>query len=156
MYHYVVCTLFDITCTGVLSYRSDVQNLYQRNQQRNWQVIQQLLALRTQPSEISHPVYKTVDLSEYNFGDRYIGQQMVWVVSFSVEFADIFRKDNDLCYGLDQDFDRVPIITNLNETVKFDIPTISTRGNDKNICFYTMEQWTDRDFELQFSNDHGK
>ena len=47
-YLYQGFTLIDITSTGVISWSP--QNERKRNQQRNWETVQQILSLRTQPT----------------------------------------------------------------------------------------------------------
>lgn len=156
MFYYVILCLFDITDTGVLQYRADQQNLFTRNQHRNWQVVQQLMSLRTQPMTILPIQNKIVDLTDYNFGHNYVGQHRVWATGFAVEPPELYLHKNNPIYWLEQDFDSIPIISELTETIKFSIPCIKCHGSDKNIVFYTEETWTNRDFEVEFNIENGK
>lgn len=142
MFYYVILCLFDITDTGVLQYRADQQNLFARNQHRNWQVLQQLMSLRTQPTDILPIQNKIVDLGNYEFGNTYTGQQRVWATGFAVEPSELYLHNSDPVYWLKYDFDSVPIIANLTETVKFDVPCIRSQGLSQNILFYYGSQFT--------------
>ena len=139
MYFYVICTLFDITSTGVLFFNSSLNNLHQRNQQRNWQVIQQLIQLRSQPLLITEPQFLISDVKNYNFGAEYSGEQKVWYTIFAVEYDLLYQRKDDPVAALAEDFDRVPMIVSLDETEKFKIPSLLSVGDWKNICFYNEE-----------------
>ena len=64
-YLYQGFTLVDITPTGVISYSH--QNEFKRNQQRNWETVQQILSLRTQPTIMETNDFVD-DVIKYNFG----------------------------------------------------------------------------------------
>jgi len=151
MYLYVLCCLFDITKTGVLLYKTGVNTLHQRNQQRNWQVTNQLIQLRTQPIFISDPQKVSVDLNETQFDLDYCGQHNVWYTVFAVDRDQLYSQKNDSVYALKEDFDQIPMIAGLDETVKFSTSCLQTTGNQKNICFYTREQWDNR-IEIDFDS----
>lgn len=141
MYFYVLCTLFDITATGVLNYKADIDNLYQRNQQRNWQVIQQLIQLRSQPLLITQSMVDTFDVSNFDFGDFFNGMHKVWYLIFSVEYDQLYLKNQNSIAGLLDDFSYVPMINELNETADLSPPTLLTNGSKTNICFYTNNNY---------------
>lgn len=148
MFYYVILCLFDITDTGVLQYRADQQNLFSRNQHRNWQVLQQLMSLRAQPITIFPVQNKIVDLDDYEFGNIYTGQHRVWATGFAIEPTELYLYENNPNYWLEYDFDSVPIIAGLNETVKFDVPCIRSHGSGCNILFYTGVGWQNADFKF--------
>jgi len=126
-------TLVDITDTGV--YRSEADQL-RRNQQRNWETVLQILGLRTQPVEIVSAHTSTqVDLSLYKFGKKFTGLQNCWQFMFYVEQQDIFGDINNPTNLFAHDFNSIPIIINLTETVKLDLPLFQTNGEFKNIYF---------------------
>jgi hypothetical protein len=156
MFHYVILCLFDITATGVLQYRQIQQNLFQRNQHRNWQVIQQLVSLRTQPIYITEPHCQTVQVESYNFGSLFKEQQRVWACSFGIEPAELYQENSNPIHWLENDFDRIPMLTDLTESVKFAVPCTQTQGQNKNICFYTEDQWDSQDFMFEFNSTKGK
>jgi len=125
-----VITQFDITPTGVKSYRrsselSDADWNYQRNQQRNFETIMQCISLRCQPMNIT-PVTTF-----------YIEDQKVWCFQFETEVEAVFWKDNDPVGILKSDCEGVPMIVGLNETYKdgFFHPYLITEGISANISF---------------------
>lgn len=125
-----VITQFDITPTGVKSYRrhselSDSEWNYQRNQQRNFETLLQCIGLRCQPMNIT-PVTTF-----------YIEDQKVWCFQFEVEQEAVFWKDNDPVGMLKSDCDGVPMIVGLGETYKdgFFHPYLITEGISANISF---------------------
>jgi len=149
MYFYVVCCLFDCTKTGVLTYRPGINTLHQRNQQRNWQVINQLIQLRVQPLLILDPISVEADLKDFDFS--YQGRHKVWYTVFAVDRAELYNQKQDSVYALKEDFDRIPMISGLDETVVFAAASLQTQGNQKNICFYTQSQWNNR-IDIDFAN----
>lgn len=141
MYFYILCTLFDITATGVLNYKAESDNLYQRNQQRNWQVIQQLIQLRSQPILITHPIVQQFDLKYFYFGEIYKEVHKVWYTVFAVEYDQLYNKNNNHVAGLLEDFSFVPMLNKLSESVELTVPSLVTFGDDINICFYTPNNY---------------
>lgn len=135
----ILCqTHFDISATGVRShykssrmpFKDDTGNMIideaswqrSRNQQRNWETVNQIVALRILPENISMPVCSTVQ------GVK------VWSFEFDVESPEaISIVDRDMgalltdCHG-------VPMIIGLEETPT-KINWLSTQGPDQNIWF---------------------
>ena len=66
LYRYYAYTLIDITETNVLTQSAEQQK--QRNQQRNWETINQLLSLRAQLMEFNYLSVVTDDVAKYSFG----------------------------------------------------------------------------------------
>ena len=127
-------TLVDITKTNVTrnakpqgSSLTQLEWDFFRNQQRNWDVIIQLLGLRFQPEEITTPVKVTYNILNTSFGSDYVIYNAVSVWEFSVSFHANF--DISL---LHTDFNNIPIISGLTESVKFNKACIFTDGNYKN------------------------
>lgn len=133
---YKLFTLVDITKTGARTPDSDPT---QRDQQRNYQTVEQTLSLRTQPIINSIDSFPNVAFDNKNlkhrFGDTYTGEHTVWAIHFSVEFDDIFRVDNNPTALLEDDFNEVPVVVGLNETARFLLPCFFTSGTLKNIFF---------------------
>lgn len=103
----------------------------QRDQQRNWQTVLQVLSLRTQPEIIQTPtIFDVEDVTETGFGEFYQGRQLVWAFQFRGERSDFYSID-----ALKKDFEQVPIILGLNETARFMLPIFHTAGTLKNIYF---------------------
>lgn len=116
----VMCkTRFDITATGVKSnYNKNripfvdksgrtVNNIerwhFARNQQRNWETINQLISLRTIPLDISNPV-KHVD-----------NGISIWQFDFSIQDISTLSNNADQLGGLKRDCEHVPMLTGLEE-----------------------------------------
>lgn len=156
MFHFILTTLFDLTPTGVLSFNAQSHNIKQRNQQRNWQVVSQLIQMRTQPVIMLDPVSVTTKLSHLNFGSNYCGQQRIWVAHWAVEQTELYGPDSDPFEILHIDFNQIPLLTDLDETAKIPSPVLVTKGDMTNICFYTQKTWPQEviaiDFELDKNN----
>jgi hypothetical protein len=127
-------TLVDITDTGVRRIKEDLQT--ERNQQRNWETVLQVISLRAQPLDmISAKSPRMVSMQGHEFGSFYRGSQQCWKFMFFVEHNDVFGPPDDPSKFLKQDFNEVPIITGLNETVGFPDPVFYTVGLLKNLYF---------------------
>jgi hypothetical protein len=136
----IVCrTLFDCSFTGVTGHfrpseipftdraGQQVADLAawhkSRNQQRNWETLMQVISLRTQPQEITSP-------------DQ---QNGVWKFEFTAEAEGVFSIVNnpDPVAGLKQDFNGVPILTNLTEMSGVE-SVVTTSGPKQNIWVDTI------------------
>jgi hypothetical protein len=129
-------TLFDITATGTTGHCKIARMPYMdaagqvihdqitwnrsRNQQRNWETLQQILGLRTQIMQISVPVTDQT-------GTR-------WMFEFETETAGAFGPDNDATQILRQDADGVPMLRELNNEPDIESMLI-TQGPRQNIWF---------------------
>lgn len=135
MEFYTGVTLVDITATGIIRHRDDVE--LERNQQRNWETVLQCIGLRAQPQLIDGPHCKELDIDQDSiFGEYFYGtKQKVWIFSFGVESTDVFLIDNNPVGYLDKDFSQVPIICGLEETARFILPIFYPYGAIKNIYF---------------------
>ncbi len=126
-------TLIDITPTGVTNHT--LKNELARNQQRNWETVQQIISLRTQPTIISTDQFEDNVSQGYNFGINYQGCQKIWTWKFSVEYADIYQAGPDR-FGLAKyDFQITPIILGLTETAKPEHALFYPKGPWNNIYF---------------------
>lgn len=129
----IICkTLFDITATRVIGSYRDSPNTISvdntqpdgkkiwtraRNQQRNWETMNQIISLRCLPENITLP--------EYIEG--------VWTFEFDVNSTSALSdQPQDLLYLL-QDAHDVPMITGLQE--KVDVPLIKVKGTKINTWF---------------------
>jgi hypothetical protein len=126
-----ICTLFDITQTGVnRPYKQqalptkingneintvDEWNKFRR-QQSNWETVLQVLLFRTQPMQVTDAVIENTH----------------WCFTFINESVDVFLVDADPLGGLKQDLEGTPIITGLDEQLDV-LPYIHTSGKDQNI-----------------------
>ena len=128
-----ITTLVDITATGVV--RSIGQRDVERNQQRNWETVLQVLGLRTQPHIISFPytiMYTESDIHRV-FGNFNSGDHTVWRFEFHADQPGAYGTELGAVAGLTEDFEEVPIITGLTETAKFMLPIFYPRGAIKNV-----------------------
>lgn len=103
-------TLVDITQTGA-RHGDDPK---QQQQQQNFYTALQTISLRANPTIDCSPQSKTVPVKGMGFGSKYSGQHRVWYWQFSFEQPDSHNID-----FLTTDFDLVPVIPGLNETINF-------------------------------------
>jgi hypothetical protein len=136
---FVLATLIDITDTGEVR-----GNSKQRDQQRNWETVIQVLSLKTQPIIIEGPDrIDNIDFQKQTgvlkfFGEFYkelSGTQSFWAIKFTSEQNDIYSIDQ-----LYEDFEQVPIILGLDETARFMLPLFHSYGALKNIHFFTADE----------------
>ena len=132
-------TYFDCSPTGVTGHyrvssipfrdrvgktiESQAQWNYSRNQQRNWETLNQLISLRTQPENIT-PAREL---------------QGIWTFEFEVEQPLVYSESGvvgDLT-TLINECNGVPMITGLTES-RTKINVLSTRGDDQNIWFSVL------------------
>lgn len=134
--YFTICTLVDITATGVTRNKTGEDD-FKRNQQRNWETVLQVLGIRAQPTLLEGPMSGIVgeEILGRLFGDMYTGEQRVWIASFSIEHRDVYKKDTDQLALLADDFNQVPIITGLDETARFILPIFYCHGAIRNIVF---------------------
>ena len=120
-------TLVDITETGAR--RGEDPKSYR--QQQNFLTVMQTIGLRVNPTYISSPqVIKEVP-SKLGLGSDYKSKQTIWNYTFEIDYEDAL----DIA-TLDSDFDLVPIITDLDETTKFENAHFSTKNTAlRNIYF---------------------
>lgn len=122
-----VKTLVDITDTGIRR-RHNKESF----QQDNCDTVIQTIGLRANPENI-HFLIKDEDC-DTQFGSRYKGTQKVWVIEFEPNIPDSVTLDM-----LINDFDLVPFLTDLDETVEFAIPCFYTQDNElQNILFLSV------------------
>ena len=103
-------TLVDITETGA---RRGEDPLAYR-QQQNFLTVLQTIGLRTNIEYTSGPKVITADPKEKSLGSDYKGEQTIWQFEFTSPAPDSLTLDM-----LNNDFNLIPIITDLAETVKF-------------------------------------
>lgn len=135
LYRYRAYTLIDITETNVLIQSAEQQK--QRNQQRNWETINQLLSLRAQLLEFTYLPVINENVANYAFGINYVGKHNIWSFDFAVEREDVYAFNHDRYGVLKDDFKITPIILGLDETITPPQPLFYASGADKNIYFKT-------------------
>jgi len=104
-----ITTLVDITKTNAR--RTD--NDFAYKQQSNFNTLIQTASLRANiiPTNID---FETVNINQLDFGKEYKGKQKIWKISFENEYNFSLTLDT-----LQKDFNYVPVVDKLNETVKF-------------------------------------
>jgi hypothetical protein len=108
---FVIHTLVDITETN--SRRGEDPKQYR--QQQNFLTVMQTIGLRVNPTYVKAPeVVKEVP-SKLGLGTSYKTKQSVWKYVFDMEYEGALDIET-----LVNDFDLIPIITQLDETAEFD------------------------------------
>lgn len=122
-------TLVDITNTNAR--RGDDKMLV--DQQANYLTFLNIIGLRINPEDI---VITSEHKELTGFGSNYKGKQKVWIMEFNNPYEDALTLDM-----LKEDFDLIPIITGLSETVSHKIPAIfSKHKSNKNIYFTLLDK----------------
>ena len=138
-YIYEGYTLVDITPTGVTTYSPEQS--FERNQQRNWETIMQIISLRTQPNILETTnLTKDINYFNNNFGINYQGIHKVWYFKFAVDYEDIFLEGSDHYGLLKSDFKITPVVLGLTETAHPEQPIFYTSGPWKNIYFNSLAE----------------
>lgn len=134
-YLYQGYTLIDITPTGVTSYSPE--NEFKRNQQRNWETIQQIIGLRTEPKIITTDNFED-EVIRYNFGINYKGRHKIWTFKFSVDDLSIYQSGPDKFGLVKYDFALTPVLLGLTETAQPEYPLFYPKGPWNNIYFKSV------------------
>ena len=111
-------TTFDITATGVRSnfninripFTDSVGHLIDsesawiraRNQQRNWETLNQIISLRCLPTNITHPCREV--------------KQQSWWFEFEIDSPSALATDSDVLGELYRDCASVPMLTGLDDS----------------------------------------
>ena len=120
-------TLVDITETHA---RRQSNDKFAYKQEANFQTVLQTVGLRVNISYLNSPTFEEITAAKNPFDDKYKGKQMLWNFEFDVEYEDALTLEM-----LKDDFDLVPIITGLNETIQLDKALFKTTGKTANILF---------------------
>jgi hypothetical protein len=124
-------TLIDITETNQTRNRST--DKLACSQQANWMTFVQTLMLRTNVLCNTPTVseYSAAELKKLGFGSDYKTKQKVWEVSISTEEYHTLPEVKDL----EDDFNMVPVISDLNESIVINNNVFRTTPKAKNIIF---------------------
>ncbi len=131
-YRYIGYTLVDITATGITKYTP--QKEAERNQQRNWETVQQILGLKTQIFSLTQAQFNK-NVKSHQFGSNYKGSHEIWQFEFDVEYNNLYKLDTNPVAVLEQDFHQIPVVVGLTETAKFPMSLFYTAGENKNVYF---------------------
>ncbi len=123
-------TVIDITETN--ANKSD--DTSKRHQQANYNTLINTASLRCNIMPVSCQAIVD-DVSGLGFGKNILDKQRYWVFEFTHEFEGALSLDM-----LTKDFDLIPIIVGLNETVNINTPAFRTTDTvDKNIVFKLLD-----------------
>ena len=119
-----VLSLLDITKTG--AHKNKVQdNDKSVAQFANYMTFENFLQLRTNINIVTPPKLEKMDISNLMFGDNYRGEHNVWTAVFEPEFPDAVNIES-----LKEDFDLIPMLTGLDESIKINTGVIRTNDED--------------------------
>jgi len=118
--NYTLYTLVDITETGE-HHGPDEKSV---NQQANYNTVIQVLGLRANPAPIK-TISHHESVKDIEFGSRFRCVQRYWQFEFEIEYGAPPLED------ILDDFDLVPVIDGLDETVKL-APAIFSSKDPKN------------------------
>lgn len=127
---FTIYTLVDITETNT---RRGEDN-FKHKQHQNYLTVMQTIGLRVNPTYISPPTVSKETPSKVGLGKNYKNKQNIWKYTFDVEYESALDTET-----LTNDFNLIPIIDNLEETVKFDLPQFITKNPDKNNIIFRIE-----------------
>jgi hypothetical protein len=113
-------TLIDITETKAR--KGD--NPFEYMQQQNFLTCVQTISLRANPTIPQSSSVTTENLKNFKFGELYKGRHRVWSLTFEFEY------DNHSIELLTKDFDLVPVINNLNESIQMNVSAFLTNGRE--------------------------
>lgn len=131
----IVYTLIDITETK--KHRNNSKDMLGVSQQANFMTFVQTLMLRKNVY-FKTPSIETADVKKLKFGSDYTGKHKVWALEISVDEG----QDMPDVDGLIEDFNLVPVIGGLNETIEINNNVFRTKGKAKNIVFRTKANIT--------------
>ena len=106
------------------------------NQQDNFNTLYNTIGLRTNPTEIVVSVNEEL-ITKLGFGTSYKGKHKIWTVEFFVE-----AEASTSVELMQDDFELVPVISNLDETAKLDKSMFITSANNTltNIIFNQIDK----------------
>ena len=129
---FIICTLIDITETGCR--RGEDPTQYR--QQQNFLTVMQTIGLRVNPTYVTPPETIKEIPSKLGLGTSYKTKQTVWKYTFDVDYEGALDVQT-----LENDFDLIPVIGGLNETVVLDMPQFITKNTNKtNIIFILSDK----------------
>jgi hypothetical protein len=123
-----VYSLIDITETK--KHRNNSQDSFQISQQANFMTFAQTLMLRRNIL-FDPPICTEMDIKGFGFGADYTGKHKVWETELKVDEGQYLPDTKDFV----EDFDLVPVIDGLNETIQINNNVFRTKTKAKNIIF---------------------
>lgn len=132
---YCLYTLVDITYTG--QYRNDPDKKIEKNQQQNFDTVIQTLELRSNIFYDRKPELIQDSANKYGFDSS--SEQKIWSFTWETEQMDLYLKEANQVGHLIEDFQFVPFIPNLKETVIINRPIFISQGPHTNIIFQVKQ-----------------
>lgn len=129
---YTLYTTVDITNTG--QYRSELGRESDRWREQNFQTVLQTLGIRANIDYKTTPLVK--EISGHILGFKTSNIIRVWQFDFSTEREQLFEKANDPIGYMIEDFDGVPYISGLDESMDQNYDVFVTDGPARNIIFH--------------------
>jgi len=108
---YKILSLLDITKTMARRTRSAEDK--PANQYANYMTFENSLQLRSNVSIVSGPKAEIQDITNFKFGENYVGEHMVWTTVIELDFPDAVKQE-----FFEEDFDLIPMVIGLDETIK--------------------------------------
>ncbi len=128
---YKLYTTVDITNTG--QYRVESGKEHLRWKEQNFQTVLQTLGIRANIVFTEKPIVSEVKGSLVGFNTDEIIR--VWRFDFSTERDRFFEKDNNPVGYLIEDFDGIPYINGLDESMQQNLNVFVTDGPAQNVIF---------------------
>lgn len=128
---YTIYTTVDITNTG--QYRSESGKETERWKEQNYQTVLQTLGIRANIIPIEKPSVIKIKGSILGFNTNQIIN--VWEFSFKTERDYPFGTDNNPVEFLETDFNGIPYISGLDESMEQNFDVFVTDGSSRNIIF---------------------
>ena len=128
---YMLYTTVDITNTG--QYRHEPGKETDRWKEQNFQTLLQTIGLRTNITFRRSPDMVQVGGKQLGFDTDNLVR--AWRFDFSTEREGFFEKNNNPVGGLVEDFDGVPYIAGLDESMEQNYAVFVTEGPSRNIVF---------------------
>ena len=130
---FTLYTLVDITETNA---RRVSRNDKEFQQQQNFLTVLQTIGLRVNPTYVSAPVVVKETPSKLGLGKDYKTKQNVWEFTFDIDYENALDIET-----LQNDFNLIPFISGLDETLKFENDVFLPQNHAKtNILFVISDK----------------
>ena len=130
---FTLYTLVDITETNA---RRVSSNNKEFQQQQNFLTVLQTIGLRVNPTYVGAPVVVKETPSKLGLGKEYKTKQNVWEFTFDIDYENALDIQT-----LQNDFNLIPFISGLDETLKFENDVFLSQNQAKtNILFVISDK----------------
>ena len=123
-------TLVDITETNTRRGEDPIGY----RQQQNYLTVMQTIGMRVNPTYIKAPSITNEVPSKLGLGSMFNTKQKVWTYEFDIDY----EGGLDISM-LNKDFDLIPIITGLEETINLNKALFRTTDKERNILFSIVD-----------------